>query len=220
MSTLRSKIATAFAFLKENKLIIVGAILVLLFLYIIFTSITESPRSTVSTNNTTNTPSGTTSRTATPIPTPKPADLYKPDITWVPTTFTEGDLEGIEFTETQLPDGTTKFTYESTNPNRPNEIIVDKGKIVYQRSLINGRYIYHYTNTMGAPDFVFQSSNFYGSNTMTYVYLKKGTAFVADSKTTLVKEQLSFPPTTFEEFKQKYAQDIADFTVIPTLPEE
>lgn len=183
-------------------------------------SLTQSPRSVTPTTNTSANPSNAMiSITVTPA-TQQTVNLYQPRQVWEPRRFDEGDLEGIPSTETQLPDGTTKYTYESTNPNRPNEIIVDKGTIIYQRSLINNKYIYHYTNTMGAPDFVFQSSKFYGANTMTYVYLNEGTAFVADAKTTLVKEQLSFQPTSLEQFKQKYAQDIADFTVIPTLPDE
>jgi hypothetical protein len=220
MNALKSRITSAFTFLKENKPLVVGAFLVVLFLYVIVTGLTADPRPRNQTNNTTTQPSNTLiSITVTPAA-GQSSNLYQPGNEWSPRSFTEGDLEGISFTETQLPDGTTKYAYESTNPNRPNEIIIDKGTIVYQRSVINNKYIYNYTNTMGAPDYVYQSSKFYGANTMTYVYLQEGTAFVADVKTTLVKEQLSFKPTTLDQFKEKYAQDIADFTVIPTLPEE
>lgn len=198
---------------------LLGGILVLLFIYIIFTSLTKSPKQ-ITPTNTSSRPSNTiASITVTPA-TQQRVNLYQTGNTWTPKSFDKGDLEGIPNIETQLADGTTKYTYESTNPNRPNEIIVENGTIIYQRSLVNNKYIYHYTNTMGAPDYVFQSSKFYGSNTMTYVYLDEGTAFVADAKTTLVKEQLSFKPTSLEQFKEKYAQDVADFTIIPTETEE
>lgn len=221
MESFQSKFANIISLLKENPKIVLASILSLLFLYIIFLSLTETsqtnpPTITVPTTQPSNT---LISITVTPI-TAKPANLYEPGITWSPTRFTEGDLEGISFTKNPLSDGSTKYTFDSANPRRPNEIVVRNGIIIYQRSLINNKYIYHYTNTMGAADFVFQSSRFYGDNTMTYVYLEEGTAFVADASTTIVKEQLSFQPTTLDEFKQKYGQDIADYTVIPTLGDE
>jgi hypothetical protein len=218
MNPLQSKLARIGAVLKQNKFVVLAAGLVLLFLVIIFLSINSTPQ-----NNVISRPDEPrvepTSKTVNPV-TAKPANLYNPGITWTATRFSESDLKDIQYTESSLPDGSTKYSYESTNPNRPNEIIVNDGIVIYQRSLINNKYIYNYTNTLGAPDYVFQSSKFYGTNTMTYVYLRQGTAFVADTKTTLVKEQLSFQPASYSDFKQKYAEDIADFTVIPTLADE
>lgn len=222
MNNEHSKLTTIIAFVKQNKIIIVAVALLFLFIYTVYLSIATLPQDNPITN-TTNSPmqpsSAVTRLTVTPA-TSKQVNLYEPSITWTPVRFSEDDLRGVDFTESRLPDSSVKYSYESTNPNRPNEIIVKNNIIIYQRSIINSKYIFHYTNTMGAPDYVFQSSRFYGGNTMTYVYLEEGTAFVADAKTTLVKEQLSFQPTSLEDFKQKYAQDIADFTIIPTVAEE
>lgn len=224
MDSLRSKIANILILLKENPKLVLASFLSLLFLFIIFTSFRSTPQTiTPDANQSTTQPSQTVNTVRSLTVTPnevKPANLYEPSITWSPIRFTEGDLEGISYTKSPLPDGTAKYTYESTNPNRPNEIIVKNGIIIYQRTVVNNKYIYHYTNTLGAADYNFQSSRFYGDNTSTYVYLEEGTAFVADASTTLVKEQISFQPTNFEEFKEKYGQDIADYTVIPTLGDE
>lgn len=224
MESLRSNIANMFSLLKENPKLVAAGILSLLFLYIIFTALSTKPQDTTPTTNKSATEPTQTDKTLTSITvTPnaaRPPSLYEPGTTWSPTRFTEGELEGISFTKAPLPDGSTKYVYESTNPNRPNEIIVKNGIIIYQRTVVNNKYIYHYTNTMGAADYNFQSSRFYGDNTSTYVYLEEGTAFVADSSTTLVKEQLSFQPTNLEDFKQKYGQDIEDYTIIPTLGDE
>lgn len=224
MESFQSKIANIFTLLKENPKLVLASILSLLFLYIIFSSITTRSQTVTPNNDQYPTQSPRSSNPlVSPTVTPntgKQVNLYEPGITWSPTRFAEGDLEGISFTKAPLPDGSTKYTFESTNPNRPNEIIVRNGIITYQRNVINNKYIYHYTNTMGAADFVFQSSRFYGPNTSIYVYLEEGTAFVADASTTLVKEQLSFQPTSFEEFKEKYGEDIADYTIIPTLGDE
>ncbi len=205
-------------FLKKNKALVIAAALIILFIYILILSITrtsQGPQNPTSPSPTRGVSSGG------PVPTASTVvSIYEPEQTWQPTKFSEGNIQSVLIEKTQLSDGSTKYTYESENPQRPNEIIVKDGIVVYQRTLTPNKYIYNYTNTLGAPDYVFESSKFYGQGTMIYVYLNQGTAFVADDKTTIVKEQLLFRPTSFDEFKAKYGDDIADFRVVPTLPDE
>lgn len=209
---IQAKVDATVAFIKKNYLFVFALGLVFIFLLIVFIS---------SSNPDTNTPQPNQNSGENPSPTIEQiVTLDDPEITWSPLRFSENTLSGVDATKTTLADGSTKYTYSSSNPNRPNEMVVKSGVVTYQRVVITDRYIYDYTNDLEAPDYVFQSSRFYGSNTMTYVYLNRGTAFVADAETTLVKEQISFKPTSLEDFKQKYGEDIADFTVIPTLPDE
>ncbi|MBA3723977.1 MAG: hypothetical protein H0W89_03745 [Candidatus Levybacteria bacterium] len=212
------QVLNVLAFLRRNKLLILALVLVLFFLLILFLSAT-SPSENIQPNRT-STPGATAPSGGTNPTMKSQLDIQKPAIIWSPTRFSEDTLKNVQFTKTPAPEGGIKYSISSSNPNRPNEIIVEDGVVVYQRAVITDRYIYNYTNTLGAADFNFQSSRFYGPNTVTYVYLEEGTAFVADAKTTLVKEQLSFQPVSFDAFKQKYAQDIADFTIIPTLADE
>ncbi len=208
-------------FIKGNKAIVIAVALVILFIYILVVSITatssqKNPRDPNSPDPTRSSSSG-----GGPVPTAsKDVSIYEPNTVWQPTRFSESSIQNVLIEKTQLNDGSTKYKYQSEDPKRPNELIVKDNEVIYQRTVIKNKYIYNYTNTLGAPDFVFESSKYYGPSTMIYVYLKSGTAFVADDKTTIVKEQLSFKPTSFEQFRDKYGDDIADYKIIPTLPDE
>ncbi len=218
MTNISPHVLNILAFLRRNKLLILALALVLFFLLILFLSASSPSENIKPTNGTTPSGNATTPRTQN-LPTQSQVTGLNPAITWSPVRFSERTLNGVDFNKTQLPEGETKYSFPSSTPNRPNEIIVKDGVIIYQRAIVTDKYIYNYTNSLGAADYNYQSSRFYGSNTQTYVYLKEGTAFVADADTTLVKEQLTFEPVTLEEFKQKYAEDIADFTIVPTLSE-
>lgn len=144
--------------------------------------------------------------------------MYEQQQTWNPVLFSQIDTSGKKLTATTLSDGSTKYTYPSDDPNRPNELVVKNDTIVYHRTTVSQKYVYNYTNNLEAPDYTFEGSRYYGPNTITYLYLKRGTGFVADSKTTLVQEQFIFQPMTLEEFKQQYGSDVTSYEVIPTLP--
>jgi hypothetical protein len=210
--------------LKRNILLLVALALVLLFFFILFLSATSSGKNN-SQNSTTPiqvrpTISVNITPTGTPVPTRKPLNLTQPDMTWSPNSFSEDDLKGVNFNKTVLSDGSIKYTYPSSNANRPNELIVKDDIIIYQRVIVSKKYIYNYTGTLSAPEYSFHGSQFYGQDSMTYLYLQRGTAFVADANTTEVHEQLLFQPMSLDAFKQKYGTDITDYKIIPTLAEE
>ena len=209
-------------YIKAKKLLFLLIPFGILIIFLLLYSTIPSPQSNtqpaqITPQNATYAPPTTTPATPSPV---VPVSLDNPEISWSPKSFSEDDFQSVNFQKTQLSDGSIKYTYPSSNINRPNEIIVKNGTVIYQRSVITGKYVYNYTGSLDAPDYNFQGSRFYGGNTTVYVYLKTGTAFVADPDTTLVREQINFQPMNIEDFKKKYGEDIVDFTVIPTLPEE
>lgn len=209
-------------FLKRNYLFLLAIGLVLFFFYIIYLSITGSSNPPQQTKKVTPTTTPVVSQTsiAPSEKIKKPLTTYRNEITWSPTRYSEVNFYGIPTTKTQLQDGSEKYTYASTDPKRPNEFIVKDDVITYHRSEITNKYTYHYTGTLGPPDYTFVGSKYYGPDSVTYVYLSRGTAFVVDAKTTYLHEQFVFQPTNLEDFKVKYGSDVSDFTVIPTLPKE
>lgn len=94
------------------------------------------------------------------------------------------------------------------------------GKISAKRTVVSQKILNNYTNAFGPPDYVFQGTRTYGSNAMVYVYLKRGLAVIADNNTTQVYEQWEFRPMSLDQFKEKYTQEILDFTIHPTLLDE
>lgn len=209
--------------LKRNKVVflLLPFGLLLLFLVLFLTIFSQETTDTITPTPSTPQNNPTLTPTIAVIPTAsEPVSLQNPEITWSPRYFSESESQNVGFQKTVLADNEIKYSYPSSNPNRPNEMIVKDGTVIYQRTVVSDKYTYHYTNSLDAPDYNFQGSRFYGSNTVVYVYLKSGTAFVTDANTTLVKEQILFQPMNIEDFKQKYGGDILDFTIIPTLPEE
>jgi hypothetical protein len=212
-----------FTFLKKNALLLCAILLVLFFFFILYLSATSTPSTTNSTSSQghTTTIRPTTIPTQSPTPQPKKSlSEYDQAITWSSEHFSNLDVQNVPLSRTPQADGSIKYTYASLQPSRPNEITVKDTIVVAKRTVVTQKYIYNYTNTLEAPDYTFIGSKFYGPNTTTYVYLNKGIAFVADSDSTMVKEQLVFQPTSLEDFKQKYGGDIVSFTLVPTLPEE
>jgi hypothetical protein len=214
-----------FTFLKKNALLLCAVILVLFFFYILYLSAISTSKTPE--NQPANERGNTTVIRPTTIPTLSPTAppkkslaAFEKETPWTPEHFSNIDFGTVQVSSTSLPDGSTKYTYPSLQSNRPNELTVKDDIIIAKRTVVTQRYIYHYTNTLTAPDFTFFGSKFYGPDTTTYVYLKKGIAFVADSKSTMVKEQLIFQPTSLEDFKLTFGEDISSFTVVPTHPDE
>lgn len=96
-----------------------------------------------------------------------------------------------------------------------NKVPQGTSRIAVEQRLIN-----NYITAYGPPEYNFTGTRTYGTDALVYVYLKRGLAFIADPKTTRVYEQWQFQPMSLNEFKQKYAGEILDFKIVPTLPDE
>lgn len=111
-----------------------------------------------------------------------------------------------------LPDGTTKYTFASTNQARPNIFIAyNAHETLFQRDVILSKYpvkITDYTKQFGQPERTISGSFFYGSNTQTLIYAQEGLAIVGNIQTNQVYEQHIFEPMTPAMYIQKYGDDI------------
>ena len=65
-----------------------------------------------------------------------------------------------------------------------------------------------YNNFFGKPDYTAYGSQFWGPNTITYVYMERGAALTVNQNTNAVVEQLLFQPVDKNIFKQVYESDI------------
>lgn len=129
----------------------------------------------------------------------------------------EGNEESVEERpglqkKESLPDGTTRYTFESPDSERPH-LIISKGThdILFQRTLTLPNFpvkISDYTNSYGNPKWIFKGSEFYGPDAQSYIYPELGFAFIGNSKTGDVLEQHTFPPMRVEDYVSKYGDDI------------
>ncbi len=113
-----------------------------------------------------------------------------------------------------LPDDTTKHTFTSQNPSRPN-VIISKGteEILFQRAITPPQFpvkITNYTNVYGFAKWIFKGSNFYGPDTQSYIYPELGFAFIGNPKTGDVLELHTFQSMRVEDYVEKYGDDIPD----------
>lgn len=121
------------------------------------------------------------------------------------------DPESLETPHTteQLNDGTTKYTLQSTNPNRPDIIIAKGHTIIFMRqTAVGGKEVNDgYKNLFGKQSQTLPGPTFYGKNTVIYYYENGGTALTVDPKTQTTYEEFTLqPPISVDEFKLKYRQ--------------
>jgi hypothetical protein len=129
----------------------------------------------------------------------------------------EGNEESVEerpgrMSKEALPDGTTRYTFASSNPARPN-IIISKGAedILFQRTIMPPTIptkISDYTQSYGAATWIFKGSVFYGAGAQTHVYPELGFGFIGNPTTGEVFEQHVFTPLKIEEYVKNYGDDI------------
>ncbi len=222
-------------FLKKNKFIILPILLLVPILFGFLASSqlapkkesrliptqalssVSSPRSQIFPTGETNTqpeegPTQALNKAAAPIPTEantQPIDEFED--TWETSAylyFSEDYLKGVQFEKNVRADGSIAYTYASDNPKRPDMMIVKDGVVVFKRMLVLDMKVDNYITGMGKPDYIARGSVFYGPDAVTYIYFKTGVAFVANPKTNVVFEDLSFKPVPPSEFKQNYGEDL------------
>lgn len=152
-----------------------------------------------------------------PIPTEAPVvDPGQPDAatfekTWEESSsyvFSEDYLKDVAFEKRQLPDGSTTYTYASDNNNRPDMIMVKDGVVVFKRMIVVDMTVDNYIVGQGKPDYIARGSKFWGPDAVTYLYFRMGIAFVANPKTNVVFEDMTFKPVLPAQYKQIYGEDL------------
>ena len=198
---------------KKYGLIIAAALLFLFFLFILaFSAFQSSKPSQTPQININPTTVQTQLNTSGRIPShavPSPSEIEpkgemqedeREMVVWAPGTVATKDLNSFSPTRTSLPDGTMKYSYITNTPNRPNIIFIKNGINVYQRVAMHNTKFE--LDPDDIPDYIAQGSKFWGSNMVTYIFLSKGFAYVADTNKKLVLEEIIFQPTDIETFKQ------------------
>ena len=154
------------------------------------------------------TPTTAVSASLAPSPTPFVSDVHGGDELY------ESDPT-LQKKET-LTDGSIKYTFLSTNPSRPNIIIV-QGQYkdtIYERSqVIDGEppvLLTEYLTFFGQPTKIMKGSRIYGADAQTYFYAERGWAYIANPKTDRVLEIQDFPSMDISEYLTKYGEDIVE----------
>lgn len=137
----------------------------------------------------------------------KPEKFDKEDI------IDPAKLKGLQKTE-QIKDGKTLYTLSSSDPKRPNIIIVDKdGSYNLKRIAMPIKYpLSSFVKLYGRAKWIFKGSVFYGADVQQYIYADLGFALVANPQTDEVFEQYLFQPMKIDEYIKNYGDDI------PTQP--
>jgi hypothetical protein len=126
------------------------------------------------------------------------------------------NLPGIK-EKTATGSATTSYTYNSFLPLHSSEIVGENNAAVFERIVTpqdpaEPGYVTvsEMKQQYGEPERVITGSKSYGWFINTYIYASKGFAFVANPNTEVVMEIQHFAPTTVDEYKQKFGQDLAE----------
>lgn len=128
---------------------------------------------------------------------------------------TEQEVQKLNIKEKEASSGgSTVYKLESLKQDRPDQVITENGVVVFERRYIpvdpdDPKYIKisQLTSSLGEPEKVIEGSIYYGLHMSTYIYAKKGMAFIGNSYTNEVFEVQTFLPMTVDEYINKYGQD-------------
>ena len=161
----------------------------------------------------------------TTIPTPTPQQKQTTETQPIPTLEYSADREfsdedttntiesnpNLQKTES-LSDGRIQYTLQSTDPSRPNIIVVTNGEKTYERDVINQQYplsILEFTSLYGQPDKVFTGSHYYGPTMQTYLYARYGYSLVVNPNNgTILEENLLPQSISINDYISKYGSDL------------
>ena len=110
--------------------------------------------------------------------------------------------------------GGKQFEFTSTDPLRNNMVETENDKAVFKRVVSVTASDFQtpntstYTENYGTPEVEFTGSKRYGPYMKTYVYHTKGFALITNPYTQEVFEIQSFKPTTLEQYKARWGEDL------------
>ena len=100
-----------------------------------------------------------------------------------------------------------KLTFKSNSPERHHEALLEENKVSFFKEIVtlkDEKKIDDIKNEFGEPD-----NTLYGPGSLggfdLFVYAEKGLAYVGQQESGVLLEVWYFAPTSFEEFKRKYA---------------
>lgn len=120
----------------------------------------------------------------------------------------------------------TRLVFESTNPIKPDEVIIENGVVVFERintpeKITDSGYslITDFTAKYGEAEKVYKGHRLYGEFEYTYAFPSKGFSIVANPFTKEVFEIQVYAPTTVEGYFSKYGSDIEEKPTKEAVPE-
>jgi hypothetical protein len=112
-------------------------------------------------------------------------------------------------------EGTTRYTFDSNNPLRPDLIITQNNAVKFERVYIPENpkdpgylKISDLTQRYGQTKIVKKGSKLWGPHVSTFIYAEQGIAFLGNLFTGEVYELQQFEPTTADDYIKKYGDDI------------
>lgn len=123
----------------------------------------------------------------------------------------EEDLDSYEnlINKELLPDGSTKYSFDSGNPERPDiTMLTNDNKMLFYRRvsvaalpIISPSFI---KETFGQPERIIAGSQFYGKDTVIYLYAASGVAFIVNPQINETYEEQRFQPMTSDAYLQRF----------------
>ena len=108
--------------------------------------------------------------------------------------------------------GSATLDFESNNPNLPHQVVTENEKITFIREIVapsDGKTTLDITNLYGNARYVlYGPESIHGFNL--YIYPDKGIAYLGHLKEPVLLEIWYFQPTSFEEFRKKWATSYSD----------
>jgi len=113
----------------------------------------------------------------------------------------------------QVKGNQIEFAFKSGRFN-DNTVITENGVVVFKKIVTVDQQTWQhpplssYLGAYGKPEAEFTGSNTYGSRFKTYIFPSKGLAFIGNPVPDELYEIQVFEPTTLEQYRSKWGQDI------------
>lgn len=126
------------------------------------------------------------------------------------------DIESIPGVKKDLlANGNTKYSFASEFALRPNSILTHNGKAIFERIVtpekptsLGYALISQLINQYGTPEKIVKGSHHYSYFVSTYIYARKGIAFIGNPHTDEVYEIHAFIPRSTESYSREFGEDL------------
>jgi hypothetical protein len=133
------------------------------------------------------------------------------------TTKSELDQSFSNKKEESFPNGDQGYLLTSSLDARPNEIQFHNQVASFERIILLGSSSLKTSDMIlkyGQAEAIKEGSKYYGAYISTYIYAKKGLAFIANPETDQIYELQMFASTTLDDYMNNYGQDIKEFNQV------